>query len=221
VTYLARALQQFGDLDAAITVLEAGHKNFPDNVSIATSLAANLERSRHHDSRAKEMLQKLFDANHANARVALSLVRLFRRESAVREAQTVVRKVMDADVIRSMLPFMHMAQAELLMAQNRPEAAAAYIRDNLIDDESPGLFIEALLEAADHAQDQDVRDSFMREAAQVQFSDRLRHNVPVQIDRARLSARLGNRKQFDEAIANLSETRINPTELERLKAQFE
>jgi predicted Zn-dependent protease len=221
VTYLARALQQFGDLDGAITVLETGLEDFPDNVSITTSLATNLERSRRHDSRAKDMLQRLFDTNHANARAALSLVRLLRREDAVEAARTVMRKLMEADVIRSMRPFMHMAQAELLMAQKRPASAAAYIRDNLTDDESPGLLIDALLEAADDAQDPDVRDAFMREAAQVQVPGRLRHNVPVQVDRAKLGTRLGNREMFDEAIANLSETRIDRAELERLKSQFE
>lgn len=221
VTYLARALQQFRDLDGAISVLEIGHKDFPDNVSILTSLAANLERSRDHDSRAKDILQKLFDANHANARAALSLIRLLRREGAIEPARTVIHKLMRADIIRSMHPFMHMAQAELLMAQNRPESAAAYIRENLTDDESPGLLIDTLLEAADRAQDPDARDAFMREAAQVQVPGRLRHNVPVQVDRAKLGVKLGNRNLFEEAIANLSETRIDPAELERLKTLFE
>lgn len=221
VTYLARALQQFGDLSGAITVLEQGLTDFPHNVSIATSLAANLERSRRQDARAKEMLVSLFEDSAGNARAALSLVRILRREGDVDGMAKVVRRLGKAEVVRSMRPFVHMTNTELLMAQGRPDAAASYIRENLTDDESPGLLIDALLDAADAADDPGEREALLREAAEVVIPDRLRYNVPVQVDRAKLAARIQDRAMFDAAIANLGATRIESFELDRLRTHFE
>lgn len=46
-----------------------------------------------------------------------------------------------------------------------------------------------------------------------QLPGRLKHNVPVQVDRAKLAIRLGDRPLFEEAIASLAATRIDPGEL--------
>ena len=221
VTYLARALQQFGDLAGAIAVLERGRGDFPHNVSIATSLAANLERSRRQDGRAKDMLKTLFEEGAGNARAALSLVRILRREGDVDGMTKVVRRLAKAEVVRSMRPIVHMTNTELLMAQGRPDAAASYIREHLTEDESPGLLIDALLDAADSAGDPDEREAPLREAAEVPVPDRLRHNVPVQVDRAKLATRIQDRAMFDAAMANLAATRIDPAELDRLRTHFE
>lgn len=218
-TYLARALQQFGDLKAAIEVLREGHLLFRDNVSIATSLGANLERDRQ-DAAAKEILRPLFDANPGNARAALSLVRIYGRDDDLEEAARIVRKCEAAEVRQSMRPFKYRAHIDLLMAQGRPAAAADYIRENLSDDEGPGLLIDALLEASDRAETSLERDGFLREATEVRISERLEHNVPVQVIKAKLAVKLRDQRMFDGAIANLSTTRIDPVELDRLRALF-
>lgn len=219
VTYLARALQQFGDLTGAIKTLERGHEAFPHNVAIATSLGANLERNRQ-DAKARDLLEPLFDANHGNARAALALVRIHRRENRLDLAARVVRQCENADLSRSMRMFLATAHAELLIARGQPGAAAEYIREHLAGDESPGLLIDALMEAADHAADADEKEALLREAASVVVPKQLVHNVPIQVTRAKLAIRIGNRAMFDSAVSNLAETRIDADELDRVRSSF-
>lgn len=220
VTYLARGLQQFGDLAGAIDVLVEGHAAMPTNVSIATSLGANLERDRQDES-AYDLLLPLFKADPGNARAALALVRILVRRKDLHEAKRVVVLCSKADVQKSMRPFRHMAQAELLMAQGDHAGAAEYIKEHLADDETSGLLVEALLGAADRADDEQERESYRRQAAAVQVPPRLRQNVPVQIDRAGHAVRLGDRAAFDDAVAALERTRVDPSILEAIRASFD
>lgn len=81
--------------------------------------------------------------------------------------------------------------------------------------------MEALVEAAELASDPEERDRFLREAAEVKIPERLRLNVPVQVDRAKLAARMGDRVAFDIAIANLAQTRIDPSELDRIRGMLD
>lgn len=60
----------------------------------------------------------------------------------------------------------------------------------------------------------------LREAAGVAIPERLALNVPIQVTRAKLAVKINDRRTFDEVLANLNKTRIDPTELARVSASF-
>lgn len=217
VTYLARALQQFGDLDGAIMTLEAGAIDFPDNDAILTSLAQNLERARR-DDEAKPLLAKLLEDDAGNARAALSLVRILLREGDRPGADRAARRSARQASGR-MRTFAFMAQAEVMVADGQPDAAAEFLRDHVGEDDDVGtLIIDALLRAAERETDPISRAAFIRKASEVRVKPSMTHNVPVQVVLVRLSVAAKNRAAFDTAIGNLAQTRIQTAELERLRA---
>ena len=217
VTYLARALQQNGDLVGAITVLEEGAGVFDGNVAILTSLGSNYERARR-DDQAFGILAPLFAADASNARAALSLVRLYLRAKNSGAARTVLNRA-EKHAPDSMRSFVVMAHAEVLIDGRNAAGAAEYLRTHAAGDEATAApLIDALLAAAEDAGSSAGRLAFLDEAAAVPVPGRLGGNVPVQIVLARLAAARRDRVRFDEAIGNLAETRIDLAELESLKA---
>jgi tetratricopeptide (TPR) repeat protein len=217
VTYLARALQQFGDLSHAIRVLQTGANEFKDNVAILTSLANNLERARR-DEEARPLLVKLLAEDAGNARAALSMVRILLREENRNDAQRVAKRA-EREAHGSIKTFALMALAEVMLADGQPETAADFLRDHLEEDDGVGAFvIDALLRAADEAEDPAERAALVRKAAEVRIPPKMARNVPVQIVLVRLSVAMRDRAAFDAAITNLAGTRIDPAELERQRA---
>ena len=216
VTWLARSLQQFGDLNGAIKVLRTGVEDFGDNVAIRTSLAHNLERAKE-DEEARKLLQSLIAEDAGNARAALPLVKIMLRAGETAEARKVARTALKR-AHGNLKAFAHMAEAEVMLAEDKPETAAAYLRQHMAEDENMGsLLIDALLRAAERAADLKEKTSLLDEAAAVPQVETLRHNVPVQIVLVRLAFARRDRPAFDKAIANLAETKIDATELQRLR----
>ncbi|MDJ0448803.1 tetratricopeptide repeat protein [Methylocystis sp. JR02] len=217
VTYLARALQQFGDLSRAIEVLQSGAAEFRDNVAILTALANNLERARR-DEEARPLLIKLLADDAGNARAALSMVRILLREENRDEAQKVAKRA-EREAYGSLKTFALMALAEVMLADGQPEIAADFLRDHLQEDEGVGAFIiDALLRAADEAEDPAARAALIRKAVEVRIPPAMAFNVPVQIVIVRLAVAARDRAAFDAAITNLAGTRIDLAELERQRA---
>ena len=216
VTWFARALQQFGDLDGAIDVLRTGMADFPDNVAIRTSLANNLERAKE-DEEAKPLLETLISEDTGNARAALSLVRILLRSNGIGEAKKIARTALKR-AHGNVMVFAHMAEAEVMLAQDKPAAAAAYLRQHMAEDENMGaLLIDALLRAAERSIDMQEKMSLLDEAAAIPQVNALRHNVPVQIVLVRLACARRDRTAFDKAVTNLGGTRIDGSELQRLR----
>lgn len=215
VTWHARALQQFGNLDGAIDALRAGMTAFPGNVPIKTSLAQNLERSKQ-DEEALPMLRALFEDDEGNARAALSLVRILLRTGDRRGARRVARiAIRKADSY--IIAYAHMAHAEVLLDE-QPIAAAAYLREHLGEDESIGtLLIDALLRSSEISEETADRKSFLEQAANVPIPATLAHNVPVQVVLVKLAIARRDRSAFDRAISNLASTKIDGQELQRLR----
>jgi thioredoxin-like negative regulator of GroEL len=210
-------LQQFGDLDFAIEVLEIGVTDFPDNVAIRTSLGNNLERAKRDDD-AVLLLRGLVSDDAGNARAALSLVRILLRTDAATEAAKVA-KAASRKARGGLKIFTIMATAEVMLAKDDPLGAADLLRDHLEEDEGIGaLLIDALLRGAEKAETPAERDALVTQAAAVPISSMLVHNVPVQVVLVRLALARWDRIAFDEAIGNLSRTRIEHAELQRLRA---
>lgn len=216
VTYLARALQQFGDLDGAIASLQAGAAEFQDNDAILTSLAQNLERARR-DEEAKPLLARLLKEDAGNARAALSMVRLLLRQGRRPEADRVARRAERKSSGR-MRMFALMAQAEVMVDDGQFEAAAEFLRDHLDEDEDVGtLIIDALLRAADRAENSIERAALILKAGEVRVPPAMARNVPVQVVLVRLAVAAKDRPAFDAAIDNLARTRIQASELDKLR----
>ncbi len=117
-----------------------------------------------------------------------------------------------------MQSFVVMANAELLMHGHNAAGAAEYLHAHVADDEgTSALLIDALLAAAGEAGTSSERLAFLDEAAAVNIPERFGGNVPVQIVVARLAVVRQDRARFDDAISNLAKTRIDPTELQRLR----
>jgi tetratricopeptide (TPR) repeat protein len=217
VTYMARALQQFGDLDLAIEVLEKGITDFPDNVAIRTSLGNNLERAKR-DDEAVPLLRGLVSDDAGNARAALSLVRILLRTDAANEAAKVA-KAASRKARGGLKIFAIMSTAEVMSAKDDWLGAAELLRNHLEEDEGIGaLLIDALLRGAERAETLAERDALIAQAAAVPISIMLVHNVPVQVVLVRLALARRDRTAFDTAIGNLARTRIEHTELQRLRA---
>ncbi len=216
VTQLARALQQFGDLSGAIAVLEEGVKTFKHNGNIATSLGVNLERARE-DKRAREILNPLFTADPSNTRAALSLFRICIRIKDQRGAEDILRRA-ERHAPTSTQLLVHMAKAELLLDRGDAQAAVEYLQKFAAGDEATAtLLIEALLLAAQYATSTVEKSALLEQAASVSIPDQLQYNAPVQIVAARLAATRRDRVRFDKILANLSRTRIDLVELDKLR----
>jgi tetratricopeptide (TPR) repeat protein len=216
VTWLARALQQFGDLDGAIKVLRVGVEYFSDNVAIRTSLAHNLERAKE-DEEARPLLQALISEDPGNARAVVPLVKIMLRAGETAQARKVARTALKL-AHGNVKAFAHMAVAEVMLAEDKPDVAAAYLRLHMAEDENMGaLLIDALLRAAERAADPKEKTSLLDEATAVPQVEALRLNVPVQVVLVRLAFARRDRPAFDKAIANLAGTSIDATELQRLR----
>lgn len=216
VTYLARALQEFGDLQGAIEVLLIGADEFKDNVAILTSLANNLERA-YRDEEARPLLTQLLARDAGNTRAALSMVRILLRDDNQVDAQKVAKRA-EREAIGSLKTFAFMALAEVMVANGQAESAAEFLRGQLKEDDGVGtLLIDALLRAANEAADPLARETLIRKASEVRMPPEMMHTVPVQITLVKLAVATRDNAAFEAAITFLADTRIDPVELERLR----
>lgn len=217
VTYLARALQSFGDLEGAITTLQAGSAEFEDNNAILTSLAQNMERAKR-DDEARPLLASLLLEDAGNARAALSMVRVLLRAEEPREADRVAKRA-EQKASGALRTFALMARAEVMVAEGHFEVAAEFLRGHVAQDEDVGaLIIDALLRAAQSAEDPARRTALIVKAGQVHIAPAMARNVPVQVVLLRLAVAARDRPAFDQAVTNLAKTRIDPMELDRLRS---
>jgi tetratricopeptide (TPR) repeat protein len=176
-TYLARALQQYGDLNGAIKVLRQARVLYPDNVSILTSLGVDLERARS-DGEALDILLPVFEAAPRNTRAALAIIRIRIREGRIPEAEKIFRRA-QPDVPSAMKPFLISAQADLI-AQGRPRSAIDLLQPEAVRDEHLiGLLLEAFIQGIAQSPDARTREEFIKQALAISVPDRWRKNVPV------------------------------------------
>lgn len=218
--YLARALQQYGDVEQAIEVLRHGKKVYPENVAIQTSLGADLERHRN-DAEALEVLLPMFRDAPGNTRAALAIIRVHLRQGDIDSAERVSR-LAQRHVVGAMRPFMITAEAEILIARNQAMAAVEFLRQQVSDDENlTGLLLEAFIQVINKEMNSDRRARMIQEAMAVPIPDRWQMNVPVQVTLARLAIAAGDQKRFDRALDRLAETLVNPVELSRLRQQWD
>jgi len=218
--YLARALQQYGDLSEAIRVLKSGAEHFPNNVAILTSLGADLERKREDDD-ALAVLEPLFEEMPDNARAGVAIIRILIRSGDLEGASKILWRAERAAPSQADT-FLISARAEILIASGRAKNAIETLKSEIKRDPTLiGILLEAFVHASQAAGDDNERDALLAEGMQLKVPERWRLNVPVQVNRARMALKARNRLIFDEAIANLNQTRIEPLEIQRLQQQWD
>lgn len=113
------------------------------------------------------------------------------------------------------------AQAELWIAEGRIEAALELLRGEMArEDNLVGIFLETVCHAAAACENDIDRQKFIEMGKSQPVPNRLRFNVPVQVNRARVAILARDEKLFDNILNDLAKTKIDREEIERLKQQW-
>ena len=217
--YLARAHQQFGDLKEAINVLRSGKVAYPSNEGILTSLGADLERAKQ-DDEALAILEPVFVSNPTNARAALGIIRVKLRDRDMSAARRILRRA-EKHAVPALEWAITTANAEVIISNGDPKLAAHFLRENVGENESLyGLMLEAYTTVISNTDDIDAIDEIAKEVAEVKLPSNMDLNVPMLVTRANYAIAAKEKSIFDCVVDDLASTKIDPSEIERLRQKW-
>ncbi len=212
--YLARALDFAGDAPEALKVLVAGKTRFQNDIGINSAFGFELMRLDRQDE-SKELLQPLFNEYNDNVYAAFALVKIFLDGSAIADAKEIVRKAENSapQTLRNMVISM---RADIEIAENQTEVALA--RLNKVSEPDPFICLSMLDALRKSAIGQPSGSIAVHNAMKFKVPKRYQYNARIQVAQARLALTLKDRSSWDRALANLSESRLDPAHLNQLRS---
>ncbi len=209
---LARVLQYQGAAAEALAVLEQARQMHPSDQAILVAVGAALERLRRDDD-SLAILEPLFELQPFRTPAALSIIKILGRRRETQRARRVFeRACKHSDETTDGL--LLVAEAELLKAENRPEAAIRLLVDSQNKDQhTVGMLLECWFHLAKGKSVPAERTRIAKEALADQVPDALLSNVPIIVNRGRLAALVGDEALFGALIAELRATRAESFEV--------
>lgn len=213
---LARALQYQGAVQEERKILAQALKHHPGTPELLAMDGGALQRSGMVDD-AVQSLQPLFDLHPDQTNAAMTLIKIYGRESkTVYKARQVFEKALRAAEVKSDPTFITM-EAEVLKSEGRADAAVQLLSEKtLLDDQhSLGMYFECVYHSLT-GKPRSAAKVQAAEALKIQIAGLLTKNVPLQMNRARLAAVANDYPVFQSLRDQLSESRTERFELEAL-----
>lgn len=214
---LSHALQYQGALTEALKVMRQGLDLHSDDFSIITNYGACLEHSGY-DTDALKYLEPLFEARPNHTLAALPIIKILCRRGDLYNARKVLNRA-DKNATIAYSDILITAEAEILKAENNPEAAMQLLRKKKITDKHHlGMLLECWFNFARSQTETSKRISIAQEALAEVVPSEFDSNVPLIVFRCRLSALAGDRTQFDSLLARIKSSRAERSDIDSLES---
>ncbi|VWC36641.1 Beta-barrel assembly-enhancing protease [Burkholderia lata] len=213
---LARALQYQGAIEEERKVLAKALQHYPEEPELLAMDGGALQRLGKADD-AVNLLQPLFDLYPNQAKAAMTLVKIYGRNSATTyKARQAFEKALRAAENNSDPIFVTM-EAEVLKSEGRADAAVQLLTDKttLDDQHSLGMYFECVYHSLIGKSRADAKAQ-AAEALRISVAGPLTNNIPLQVNRARLAAVADDYTVFQSIRDQLSASRAERFELEAL-----
>jgi tetratricopeptide (TPR) repeat protein len=213
---LSRALQYQGAVLEALKILKNGLQLHIGNLSIIAAYGGCLERLKR-DDEALELLQPLVDAHPDRVGPALAIIKILGRRGDAYQARKVFARA-KKNASNQLDGILVTAEAEVLKAEGRPEAAIQLLREQPVRDQHIlGMLLECTYHFALGKVDLLDRIRSAKEALAEDLPKNLRTNMPMIVTRARLASLSNDRALFDRLLTEIRMSRIEPFEVESLE----